>query len=346
MPVRIALDTMGGDLGPREIIRGAMKYMSDHASDDTEIVLVGRQEELAPLIAELRPNSRRITIRNATDVITMGAPPTDGIRKKESSLVVSHGLMKQGEVAAVISTGNTGAVMASAIFNLGRLDGVSRPAIATLFPTASDKPCLVLDVGANSDCKVHNLIEFAHMGSIYYSFMYDNESPRLALLSNGEERTKGNDVTKETHRQLTGNSLNFVGNIEGRDLLKGQADVVICDGFVGNIILKFAESMKSFIFDKFKRQVSTNVFSRAGAALMAPFLRRLKKTFDYAEYGGAPLLGINGVTIICHGSSSARAVSNAIRMAKEMVTRTVNEHIAKELAGMKMAVRLKGNGSE
>ncbi|MFH1891626.1 MAG: phosphate acyltransferase PlsX [Candidatus Zixiibacteriota bacterium] len=346
MSVRIAVDTMGGDLGPREIISGVMQYLSNHASDDTEIVLVGRQDELASLLADLKPQSSRIMIQNATDVITMDSPPTDGIRKKDSSLVISHGLLKRGEVAAVISTGNTGAVMASAIFNLGRLDGVSRPAIATLFPTASDKPCLVLDVGANSDCKVHNLIEFAHMGSIYYSYMYDNKSPRLALLSIGEERTKGNDVTIETHRQLTDNSLNFVGNIEGRDVLKGQADVVVCDGFVGNIILKFAESIKSFIFDKFKAQVSANVFSRAGAALMAPFLRRLKKTFDYAEYGGAPLLGINGVTIICHGASNARAVSNAIKMAREMVIRRVNEHIGKELAGMKKAVRLKGNGSE
>jgi glycerol-3-phosphate acyltransferase PlsX len=346
MPVRIAVDTMGGDLGPREIISGAMEYLSNNMTDDTEIVLVGPEEELSNLLEEQKTQSQRISIRNATDVIKMDSPPTDGIRKKESSLVISHSLLKSGDVSAVISTGNTGAVMASAIFNLGRLEGVSRPAIATLFPTATGRPCLVLDVGANSDCKVHNLIEFAHMGVIYYSYMYDDKRPKVALLSIGEERSKGNDLTIETYKKLSNNSLNFVGNIEGRDVLTGQADVVICDGFVGNIILKFAESIKSFIFDKFKAQVSSNLFSRAGAALMAPFLRRLKKTFDYAEYGGAPLLGINGVTIICHGSSNARAVANAIRMARGMVTREVNEHIGKELAGMKAAVKVKGNAGE
>lgn len=346
MPIRVAVDTMGGDLGHRVIIRGAVRFLLEDKINDTEIVFVGPEESVREYMKEIKADDKRFSVRNANSFIAMDAPPTDGIRKKDSSIAVAHRLLKEGTVDALVSTGNTGAVMASAIFNLRRIGGVSRPAIASMFPTSGDKPALMLDVGANAVCKVHNLLEFAHMGSVYYSYMIDAPRPRVALLSIGEENSKGNEVTVEANRQLSSGSLNFIGNIEGRDVLTGKADVVICDGFVGNILLKFAESMKSFIFDKFRRQVSTNLFSRVGAGLMAPFLGRLKKTFDYSQYGGAPLLGVNGVTIICHGSSNEKAVMNGIRVARDMVARKVNEHIVDQLSSLRSLVRVKGNGSE
>jgi glycerol-3-phosphate acyltransferase PlsX len=228
--------------------------------------------------------------------------------------------------------------MASAIFNLGRIEGVSRPAIAMNFPTSNNKPCLILDVGANSNCRADNLLEFAHMGSIYFNHVVNVPNPRVALLSIGEEASKGNDLTVEAHRRLSSSSLNFIGNIEGRDVLRGKSDVVVCDGFVGNILLKFAESIRGYLFGKMKRQISSNLFSRFGAILMGPFLRRMNRTFDYSEYGGAPLLGTNGVTIVCHGSSNASAVMNAIRVAREAVVKEINKHINDQLSSIRSSV--------
>ena len=344
MPIRIAIDTMGGDFGPGVIIRGALQYLLDDRSEDSELIFVGPEDIVRECLHDLQVPEQRVSVQHAGDVIAMDAPPTDGLRKKKSSLVVAHKLLKNREVEAVVSTGNTGAVMASAMFNLGRLEGVSRPAIASVFPTSTDRPCLVLDVGANSDCKPNNLLEFAHMGSIFFSNLVDEQHPRVALLSIGEESNKGNDITIHAHRQLSRSSLNFIGNIEGRDVLKGKSDVVVCDGFVGNVLLKFTESVHTFIFDKFKRQVSTNIFSRMGTVLMAPFLGRLKKAFDYSQYGGAPLLGINGVTIICHGSSNALAVMNGIKVAREMVAKKVNYHIKERLSAYYSPANAKGNG--
>jgi glycerol-3-phosphate acyltransferase PlsX len=342
MPVKIAVDTMGGDFGPRIILAGASQFLAATPDDDTSIVFVGPEAKLTSMLADSRGRNRRISIRNADDFIPMDASAREAVRKTSSSLVVAHRMLRDGEVDGVVSAGNTGAVMASAIFNLGRMEGVSRPAIGAIFPTSGDRPCLIMDVGANSDCKAGNLMEFAYMGTIYYSYMVDVAEPRVALLSIGEESSKGNEITVEAHRRLIGNSLNFIGNVEGRDVLAGRADVVICDGFVGNILLKFAESVKGFISGQFKRQVSTNLFSRAGAFLMAPFLKRLKGSFDYSRYGGAPLLGTNGVTIICHGSSNEVAVMNAIRMAREMVVKNVNGHIREKLSTGYSLARLNG----
>ena len=338
----IALDAMGGDLGPRVALEGALSFLEMEEHRDTSIVCVGPTEELEGILTDLGSPNGRITIENATDVITMHDPPTNGVRKKNSSLVVAHTLMKEGRVDAVVSAGNTGAVMASAIFNLGRIQGVTRPAIGALFPTVNPQSCLVLDAGANADCKVENLVEFAYMGSVYIGHLFNLPAPRVGLLSIGEEKSKGNDLTIEAHKVLSETPLNFVGNIEGRDILAGRCDVVVCDGFVGNVLLKFAESIKGFLFEKVKRQISSNIFSRLGAILMAPFLSRMKRTFDYAEYGGAPLLGTKGVTIICHGSSNPLAVRNGIRMAQDMINKRVNDHIISQLTATYSAANTKG----
>jgi len=347
MAIRIAVDTMGGDLGPDVIVRGAMRYLLRDANGNTGITFVGPEDIVKKTLSSLRASDDRISIENASDVIAMDAPPTDGIKKKQASLVVAHRLVKSGKADAMVSTGNTGAVMASAMFNLGRIEGVSRPAIASPFPTLDKRPCLILDVGANSDCRVDNLLEFAYMGSIYFSHIVNVPHPRVALLSIGEESSKGNDLTLETHRRLSASSLNFIGNIEGRDVLQGRSDVIVCDGFVGNILLKFAESIREYLFGRVKRQISSNPFSRLGALLMGPFLRRVNRTFDYSEYGGVPLLGTNGVTIVCHGSSNALAVTNAIRVAKEAVVKNINKHINDQLSSIRSTSQnVRETGSE
>jgi len=335
MPIRIAVDTMGGDLGPDVIVRGAIQYLLDKTSDGTELIFVGPRETIESILTDIKAPDDRTSVENADDVIAMDASPTDGIRKKGASLVVAHRLVKDGKADAVVSTGNTGAVLASAMFNLGRIEGVSRPALASHFPTSNKKPCLVLDVGANSHCRVDHLLEFAYMGSIYFSQIMNVPHPRVALLSIGEEASKGNDLTVEAHRRLSSSSLNFIGNVEGRDLLSGKSDVIVCDGFVGNIILKFAESIRGFLYGKIKRQISSNPFSRLGAILMGPFLRRIHKTFDYSQYGGVPLLGTNGITIVCHGSSNALAVMNAIRVANDAVAKEINKHINDQLSSLR-----------
>ena len=219
----------------------------------------------------------------------------------------------------------------------GKIEGVSRPAIAGLFPTVSGKPTLVLDVGANVDCKPMHLYQFGVMGSIYASLMTGRTSPRVGLLSIGEEKSKGNEQTFQTWELLKNSGLNFIGNVEGRDVLHGKADVIIIDGFVGNILLKFAESVEGFLTKKIRHQVQTNIFSRMGAILMMPFLSRLRKTFDYTESGGAPLLGVDGICIICHGTSSPKAIKNGVFVASQMHLHNISENIRKEMA-------LNGNG--
>jgi glycerol-3-phosphate acyltransferase PlsX len=240
-------------------------------------------------------------------------------------------MQKEKRANAFVSAGNTGAFMANAILICGRIEGINRPAIAGLFPTVNDRPTLVLDVGANVDCKPATLFQFGLMGSVYASLMTGNTSPRIGLLSIGEEKTKGNEQVVETYERFKQSGMNFVGNVEGRDILEGRADVVVCDGFVGNIILKFTESIEGFLTIKLRRQINKNLFSRLGAALLTPFLRRLRQTFDYSEYGGAPLLGVDGVCIVCHGSSSPKAIKNAVRVASDMVRHRICENIRDEL---------------
>lgn len=341
MSVRtICLDAMGGDHGPSVCVEGAIDAIME-APNPVRVTLVGDEEQIAPALHQLRNKllkKESLEVVHAPDFVRMGEQPTESLRRKDTSIRVCMRVMKSGQADGVVSTGNTGAVMASGLADLGRLADVSRPAIATLFPTQVES-ALMLDVGANSMCKPQHLVEFAVMGSCYMRAVRDKQMPRVGLLSIGEESSKGTELTVATHKILAETSLGFkfIGNIEGRDVLSGKADVIVCDGFVGNILLKFAESLQGFLTNAVKKQISRNYFSHAGAILMGPFLRRMRKTFDYAEYGGAPLLGLNGLVVICHGSSNAKAIKNAIWAAAGAAEHHVNQHIVETLSTYKPA---------
>ncbi|MEW5700643.1 MAG: phosphate acyltransferase PlsX [Candidatus Zixiibacteriota bacterium] len=326
----IILDAMGGDFGPSVCVTGAIEAVRE-STTPLQILLVGDEAVLRAELARNHLNGERIEVAHAEEVVQMHEAATEGMRRKNSSIRVAMRLLKDGSGDAVVSTGNTGAVMAAGLADLGRLTGVSRPAIACMFPSETGST-LLLDAGANPVCKPQNLLEFAVMGSVYVQSVIGKDRPSVGLLSIGEESSKGTELTISTHRILSGTPLNFVGNVEGRDILRGRADVVVCDGFVGNIMLKFAESIQGFLINAVRRQISRNYFSHLGAILMGPFLRRMKKTFDYAEYGGAPLLGLDGVCMICHGSSSSRAIKNAIWAAAKSADHHVNQHIVEALA--------------
>lgn len=330
--VTLALDVMGTDNGPGNIVGGAIEAAREFGPETT-IVLVGRREAIAAEMKKHRDIPATIEVHHADDEVLMADSPADAVRRRTTSIAEAVRLHKIGRVDAVVSPGNTGAVMGTAMLNLGRLQEVKRPAIASFFPSIEKRWTVLLDVGANADCKPLNLYQFAVMGTIVSNHLFGCDRPRVGLLSIGEEASKGNDLILETYPLLRANpALNFVGNVEGRDILMGKVDVVVTDGFVGNIVLKFAESIEGFLTTSIRRQVSSNLFSRMGALLMSPFLRRLRNTFDYAEYGGAPLLGINGVCIICHGGSSGKAICQALTVARDMVHRRVNQKIEAELA--------------
>jgi len=329
--IKIAVDAMGGDYAPFSVVAGGVLAQKAFG-DNVELTLVGDQTQIESELKNLSAQDLPIKVLHSSQVIGMAEEPVESIRKKpESSIAMALNLQKTRESEAFISAGNTGAVMAASLFILGRLQAVSRPAIGAFFPTERGA-ALVLDVGANSDCKAQNLYQFGLMGSIYYSKIFGNENPKVGLLSIGEEQSKGNELTIASHKLLSAGDLNFTGNIEGRDILKGKADVVICDGFVGNIILKFAESIDSFLGELVRRQVRANLLAKIGAILLKPAFKDLKKNLDYAEYGGAPLLGINGVSIICHGRSSPKAIKNAVGMAMTMVEKEINHLIETRLA--------------
>jgi glycerol-3-phosphate acyltransferase PlsX len=330
--ITVALDIMGTDFGPELIMEGGLTAAQE-IGERLKVVFVGKMEVINDYIRKLPSLPANVTFENAPHAVAMSDSPTDGVRKKTSSIAIGLTMQKEKRADAFVSAGNTGAVMASSILILGRIEGVSRPAIVSFFPTITKKPTFVLDVGANVDCKPVHLFQFGMMGSIYASLMYGRTSPRIGLLSIGEEKTKGNEAVLQTHELFEKSDLNFVGNVEGRDVLTGRVDVVATDGFVGNVLLKFAESVEGFLTASIKRQVETNIFSRIGAGLMSPFLRRMRQTFDYSEYGGAPLLGVDGVSIICHGSSSPKAIKNAVIVAMEMVRHRISDNIREELMG-------------
>lgn len=337
IPVRVAVDAMGSDFGPRLVVAGALELLAEDTAGEYQLLLVGDESKIGAELArhDFQPDGR-LEVVSAAETVEMGEPPSEAIKKRDSSIAVAARLVKEKRADAWLSGGNTGAVMASALLTLGRVQGVSRPAIAVVFPTVKSW-AMLLDVGANSECKPLHLEQFALMGSIYYSYVFDHPDPAVGLLSIGEEPTKGNELVLSSHKLLAESGINFVGNVEGRDVMKGDCNVIVTDGFTGNVILKFAEGLYGFLARKIRHQISTNLFSRFAVVLLAPFLRRLKKTLDYAEYGGAPLLGVNGVTVICHGGSSSRAIKNAIKVAARMFRTRVNEHIQEKLAGWKEA---------
>lgn len=327
--MRIAVDAMGGDYAPEEIVKGAIQAAKEL---EVEIALVGDPEQLERELHKYDFNKQLISIVPASEVITMGEHPASAVRKKaDSSIMVATDLVKKGEAQAVISAGNTGAAMAAAKLRLRSIPGIERPAIATVMPTEKGK-CLILDVGANADCKPSHLLHFALMGSIYVEKIWGITQPKVGLLNIGEEETKGNELSIATYELLKQSNLNFVGNAEGRDITKGDIDVIVCDGFVGNVVLKFGEGLASSIFQLIKGEIKRNWLAGLGIVFLAPVLKALKKKMDYTEYGGAPLLGVNGVSIISHGSSKEKAIKNAIRVAKEVVEGQVVENICQGVA--------------
>jgi glycerol-3-phosphate acyltransferase PlsX len=323
--MKIAVDAMGGDFAPQAVVAGAVQAAREYG---VGIILVGIEEIVQ---AELRKHpfarSLPIEVRNATQVVDMlDSPATVFRRKKDSSIRVANELVKSGEAVAVISAGHTGAAMATSLFVLGPLEGVERPAIAAIMPTVKGAS-VVLDVGANVDCKPSHLVQFAIMGEVFAKYLLKNPNPRVGLLSIGEEETKGNELTKEAFKHLTETSLNFIGNVEGRDVMAGKADVIVCDGFIGNVVLKTSEAVAEAIGIILRENIGENLIRKLGYFMMKPAFRSLKRKVDYAEYGGAPLLGIEGISIISHGRSSDRAIKNAIRVAIEFAKSEVNRHI-------------------
>jgi glycerol-3-phosphate acyltransferase PlsX len=329
--VQIALDAMGGDHGPEELINGAMLAVQQA---DLQVTLVGDKQVVQTCLDRLRPSETglsRVRIVHASEVVGMDESPVDAIRKKkDASVLVAFDLVRQGLADAAVSAGNSGATMAAAVRKLGRMEHVSRPGIASIFPTLK-KPVVMMDVGANVDCRPQHLFQFAVMASAF-SHIFDIERPRIGILSIGEEVGKGNTLVKETYARLAASSLNFVGNVEGRDVFQGNVDVIVCDGFVGNICLKLSEGLASAAMRMLKDEIMKSTIAKIGYLLARPAFRAFAKRVDYAEYGGAPLLGINGVGIIGHGKSSACAIKNAILEAAKMVEMQVTEKIAVGLA--------------
>ncbi|HKS68680.1 MAG TPA: phosphate acyltransferase PlsX [Candidatus Acidoferrales bacterium] len=327
----IALDAMGGDHAPRAEVEGAILAAREY---DVRVLLVGVETTVKHELGRHRYRSESIEVVNATEVITMRDSPSQAFRrKKDSSLHVAAHLVRDGKAEAVVSTGNTGAAMTVARFVLGTLPSVDRPALAAAFPNAKDKVSVILDVGANVDSKAAQIEQFAVMGEIYYRTIFGVRRPRVALLSIGEEEMKGNELTREAFNRLKQHSsLNFVGNVEGRDVFRGNVDVIVCDGFIGNVALKISEGVAEHIGGMLKKAIKSSLASQIGYALSKRAFNDFRKRTDYSEYGGAPLLGVRGITIIGHGRSNANAVKNAIRVAAELCRSRVNEKIEQELS--------------
>lgn len=326
--MKIAVDAMGGDYAPGEIVKGAVQAAREYGFD---IILVGDEVQIRRELASTNSNGLSVTVVHASEVIAMGEHPAVAVRKKkDSSMVVATKLVKDGQADAVVSAGSTGAAMAASLLGLGRIKGINRPAIGSVLPTISGQ-ILLLDAGANADCTPENLYQFAIMGDIFARNVMKLAKPRIGLLSIGEEETKGNELTLAAHELLKGAHLNFIGNVEGRDLTHGTTDVMVCDGFVGNVVLKTAEGVTRDMLTMVKEEIKKSLLAKLGILLVLPALRGFSRKVDPAEYGGAPLLGVNGVSIISHGSSKAKAIKNAIRVAGECVSQNLVANIRDSL---------------
>jgi len=333
----IALDAMGGDHAPRAEVEGAILAARELG---VRVTLVGVEGTVRQELNRHRHRSLPIEIVNATDVITMSDSPSQAFRrKKDSSLHVAAKLVRDGKADALVSAGNTGAAMTVARFILGTLPSVDRPALAAAFPNMKEKVTVILDVGANVDSKPAQIEQFAVMGEIYYRAIWGVKKPRVALLSIGEEEMKGNELTREASARLKQTSLNFVGNVEGRDVFRGDVDVIVCDGFTGNIALKISEGLVEHIGGMLKKAIKSSLTSQLGYALSKRAFDDFRKRTDYSEYGGAPLLGVRGITIIGHGRSNPNAIKNASRVANELCRSRVNEKIEQELSAAALAAR-------
>ena len=322
--MKIAIDAMGGDHGPAVVVEGAVAAVREFGAS---VVLVGDRAAIEREILRLQAQNLGIEIAHASQVVGMAESPSHALRRKrDSSLKVAAELVKDGKASGFISAGNTGAAMAISMFVIGVLPGVDRPAIAAVLPNLR-KFTILLDAGANVDPKPWHLLQFAVMGHVYARDILGLDSPRVGLLSVGEEEGKGNELTKETYDLLKDSSLNFLGNVEGRDIYNGRCDVVVTDGFTGNVALKISESLAEMLGSMIKEELFRDTRSKLGAALAMPAFERFRRRIDYTEVGGAPLLGIDGVAIICHGASPVKAIKNAVRVAREWASAGLNEHI-------------------
>ncbi len=326
----IALDAMGGDHAPRVEVEGAILAARELG---VRVLLVGVETQVRSELARHRYRALPIEIVHAPEVIAMTDSPSQAFRrKKESSLHVAARLVRDGQADALVSAGNTGAVMTIARFVIGTLPSVDRPALAAAFPNMKEKISVILDVGANVDSKPEHLEQFAVMGDIYFRTIWGVKRPRVSLLSIGEEEAKGNELTREVANRLKHSSLNFVGNVEGRDVFRGNVDVVVCDGFIGNIALKLSEGLIEHIRAMLKRAIQSSLTSQIGYALSKRAFNDFRRRTDYSETGGAPLLGVRGITVIGHGRSNPNAIKNAIRVASELCRCRMNEKIEQELS--------------
>lgn len=338
--VRVALDAMGGDHAPGEIVLGAIEAAREYGIG---VYLVGKEDLIKIELAKHDVQGLDLPIVSADEVIAMDEhDPAKAARNPNTSMVRALSLVKNGEAVGAVSAGNSGAMMAASLFTLRRLPGVERPALGGVFPT-KDGVCLVIDMGANTDCKPEYLQQFAIMGSIYMERLFQVKAPRIGLLANGEEEGKGNELVQRTHQLLKQSAstleLNFIGNVEGRDIPAGNADVIVCDGFVGNVVLKLSEGLSETLIDLIKAQIASDLPGKLAGAVVRPRLRKLVKRLDYAEYGGVPLLGINGSAIISHGRSKARAIKNALRVARSTAETDVAGAIAAGLAKLSSTSR-------
>ncbi len=316
---------MGGDDAPGVPVRGGVAALRELEAN-FELVLVGRGSAIEEALEGLDVPADRLSLVAASETIAMDESPVEAIRRKtDSSIVRGVKLQQSGEVDAFVSAGSTGAILASSMFLLGTLPGMDRPAIGALLPTAAEHPTLLIDVGANADCSPAHLEQFAHLGHVYMRDLRNRAAPRIGLLNIGGEAGKGDQISREAYRLLSASGLDFAGNVEGRDILNGDCDVIVCGGFVGNVVLKFYESVSGHV---------VGIMKREAASTAAAEIDRLCGVLDYAEYGGAPLLGVDGVTIICHGDSSVRAIRNAVQVAVKAVESGMVEHLRSELSGL------------
>jgi len=324
----IALDAMGGDLAPQATVEGALLAAAEYPA---HILLVGKRATLEPLLGKGHPN---VEVLDTSEVIEAEDRPVQAVRhKRDSSIVVGFGLVKAGKAGALVSAGSTGALLAGGLLILGRVKGIDRPALTVVLPGLRKKPFLLLDVGANTDVRAKNLLEFALMGSIYVEKVLGVSSPRIALLNIGTEESKGTEQVKLAYRLLKGSTLNFVGNVEARDLFDDPADVIVSDGFPGNVLLKAIEGVAATLFSMIRQEVKSDLRSKAGALVLRPYLKRVADRLDYSEYGGAPVLGLAAPCIKCHGSSGARAIKNGIGAALKFTEARVIEQVASALPG-------------
>ena len=330
--MKIAVDGMGGDNSPRIVVEGSIQALKEF--EDLQIIITGKQNEINKELSKYEYDKNKITVVNSTEVIDTNDHPVMAIRrKKDSSLVKALNLVKNNEADAIISAGSTGAFMAGSLFIVGRINGIDRPALAPIMPGKNGK-FMVVDCGANVDCKPNNLVQFAHMGKIYFENVLGVKNPSIGLVNIGVEEEKGNELTKATYKLLKNEAINFVGNIEPRDVPSGNTDIVVCDGFVGNTILKMYEGVSSSIFDVLKSEIMSSTRTKIGGLLLKPIFKEFKTKFDYKEYGGAAFIGVKGICIKAHGSSDGKALKNAIKQAIIFYDNKIIEKISNEIESL------------